>query len=122
LFPRGSDKAGDLGRATRGVAKGFLAKTYLTIATGAQTAGSITVRGGQDNNLYTYNKQVVAGLEGVDAQQYFVLARDKALELIQDQEFNLFADWKAMWHRDNRNKEEHMWMVQSLAGSSFINN
>lgn len=122
LFPRGSDQAGDLGRATRGAAKAFLAKAYLTIASAAQNSGTITVRGGQDNNLYTYNKQVVEGFESVNAQEYFVLARDKALELIQDQEFNLFADWKSMWHRDNRNKEEHIWMVQSMAGTSFINN
>ena len=122
LFPRGHAKAGEAGRVTQGLAKAFLAKTYLTIASGALSGVNISVRGGQDNNYYTHTKNVVAGHEGVDAQQYFALARDKALEVIQSGEYSLFTSWKALWQKEQRNKQEHMWMVQSLSGSAFINN
>lgn len=122
LFPRGHAKAGELGRATRGLAKAFLAKAYLTMASGAAVGGTITVRGGQDNNLYDYPKTVVAGLEEVNAQTYFELARDKALEVIQSGEYNLFTSWRDMWNKASRNKQEHMWEVQSLSGTAFINN
>ncbi len=122
LFPLGHEKAGELGRATQGLAKAFLAKAYLTMASGAVTGGNITVRGGQNNNLYDYPKNVVAGLEGVDAQAYFALARDKAMEVIQSHEYSLFTSWKDLWNKANRNKQEHMWEVQSLAGTAFINN
>lgn len=122
LFPRGDSKAGELGRATRGLAKAFLAKTYLTIASGALSAVNITVRGGEDNNYYTHSKTVVAGLEDVDAQEYFTLARDKAMEVIESEEYALFPNWQDIWKKENRNKQEHMWMVQSLASSDFTNN
>jgi len=121
LFPVGHAKAGDLGRATSGVAKGFLAKTYLTMASGSLPAATVTVRGGLDNGYYTYTKNVVAGLEGLDSRAYFTLARDKALEVINSHEYTLFVNFKDIWTKANRNKQEHMWELQSLAGSLFEN-
>lgn len=121
LLPVGHAKAGEAGRATRGLAKGFLAKTYLTMASGA-VSGTINVRGGQDNGTYTYTKNIVAGLEGLDSKKYFELARDKAMELITSAEYSLFTSWKDLWSKAGRNKQEHMWELQSQAGTSFVNN
>ncbi|MBO9633637.1 MAG: RagB/SusD family nutrient uptake outer membrane protein [Chitinophagaceae bacterium] len=121
LYPMGDAKAGELGRATRGLAKGMLAKTYLTMASGAAT-GNVSVRGGQDNGYYTYPKTVVAGYQNIDSKKYFELARDKALELITDNEFALYDSWKELWAKTSRNKKEQMWEVQSMTGTAFVNN
>lgn len=121
LFPAGHPKAGELGRATRGLAKGMLAKTYLTMASGAAT-GNVSVRGGQDNGYYTYAKTVVAGHENINSKQYAELARDKAMELINDNEYALYDSWKELWAKGSRNRKEHMWEVQSMTGTAFMNN
>lgn len=123
LLPEGNPKSGEPGRVKRGVAKAFLAKTYLTMASGSLSGAQISVRGGQDNNLYTYTKSVVAGLEGLDSRTYFELARDKAVELLGDNEYSLFtASWKDIWKKENRNKGENMWELQSLAGTDLFTN
>lgn len=122
LLPKGHSKAGELGRATRGLAKGMLAKVYLTMASGSLSGADVTVRGGTDNGYYTYAKDVVAGLESVDSKAYYTLARDKALEVIASNEYPLFTSWKEMWSKAGRNQKEFMWEVQSMAGTPFINN
>jgi len=120
LLPANNINAGEIGRVTKGVAKGFLAKTYLTMASGAST-GNVFVRGGTDNGTYTYPKTVVAGLESIVSKDYFILARDKALEVIASGEYSLFANWTDIWTKANRNKTEHMWELQSLSGTLFVN-
>ena len=120
LLPTSDTKSGEPGRVTRSVAKGFLAKTYLTIASGAAT-GNVSVRGGKDNGMYTYPKTVVAGLENISSKDYYILARDKALEVIASNEYSMFANWTDMWSKAGRNKTEHMWELQALGGSSFVN-
>jgi len=122
LFPAGHPKAGEPGRATSGLAKGMLAKVYLTMASGSLAGANVSVRGGTDNGYYTHAKTIVAGLEGLDSKQYFGLARDKALELINLNQYSLFSSWKTMWSKAGRNTQEHMWELQSLAGTSFVNN
>ncbi len=122
LFPASHPKAGEPGRATSGLAKGMLAKVYLTMASGSLAGANVSVRGGTDNGYYTHAKTVVAGLEGLDSKQYFGLARDKALELINLNQYSLFSSWKTMWSKAGRNTQEHMWELQSLAGTSFVNN
>ncbi|WP_017259766.1 RagB/SusD family nutrient uptake outer membrane protein [Pedobacter arcticus] len=121
LLPYGHPKAGDAGRVNQGVAKSFLAKTYLTMASGAST-GNIMVRGGTDNGYYTYTKDVVKGLEGLDAKAYYTLARDKAQEVISSNLYELTPNWKDLWSIAGRNSKEQMWEIQSLAGTEFINN
>lgn len=121
LFPVGHAKAGEVGRVNQGVAKAFLAKTYLTMASGAAT-GNITVRGGTDNGYYTYAKTVVAGHEGIDSKAYYTLARDKAQEVISSTAYALTPSWKDLWSIAGRNNKEQMWELQSLAGTDFINN
>lgn len=122
LFPRGDARVGEAGRVTRGVAKAFLAKTYLTMASGALSGAQLTVRGGRDNGYYTYEKQVVSGLEGLDSKAYFELARDKAAEVIASGNYTLFENWTDIWTIPSRNQKENMWQLQSLAGTVFENN
>lgn len=122
LFPAGHTKAGEPGHATRGLAKGLLAKTYLTMASGSLAGANVVVRGGTDNGYYTHAKNVVAGLEGLDSKLYFELARDKAMEVISSGEYSLFTSWKEVWSKAGRNKQENMWQLQSLAGTQFVNN
>jgi hypothetical protein len=121
LFPLGHAKAGEAGRVNQGVAKAFLAKTYLTMASGAAT-GNVIVRGGMDNGYYTYAKTVVAGHEGIDSKAYYLLARDKAAEVIASNLYVLTPSWKDLWSIGGRNNKEQMWELQSLAGTAFINN
>jgi hypothetical protein len=120
LLPAADAKSGEPGRVTRSVAKGFLAKTYLTMASGAST-GNVSVRGGTDNGVYTYPKTVVAGLENISSKDYYTLARDKALEVIASNEYSMFTNWTDMWSKAGRNKTEHMWELQALGGSTFVN-
>ncbi|RZK43989.1 MAG: RagB/SusD family nutrient uptake outer membrane protein [Pedobacter sp.] len=122
LFPYGDAKSGEAGRVNQSVAKAFLAKTYLTMASGALPNVNISVRGGTDNGVYTYPKTVVAGLEGLDSKAYYTLARDKALEVINSNLHTLTPSWKDLWSIAGRNNKEQMWMLQSLAGSAFMNN
>lgn len=122
LFPLGDARSGEAGRVNQGVAKAFLAKAYLTMASGALPNANLTVRGGKDNGVYTYAKNVVAGLEGLDSKAYYTLARDKALEVINSNLYTLTPDWKTLWSKAGRNNKEQMWMLQSLAGTAFMNN
>ncbi|SFH11770.1 RagB/SusD family nutrient uptake outer membrane protein [Pedobacter insulae] len=121
LLPYGHANAGEPGRVNQGVAKAFLAKTYLTMASGA-SSGNVTVRGGVDNGYYTYAKDVVKGLEGLDPKAYYTLARDKAQEVISSNLYVLTPNWVDLWSIAGRNSKEQMWEIQSLAGSAFINN
>jgi homoserine dehydrogenase len=98
-----------------------LAKTYLTMASGAAT-GNVIVRGGMDNGFYTYAKNVVAGHETIDSKAYYTLARDKAAEVIASNLYALTPSWKDLWSIAGRNNKEQMWELQSLAGTAFINN
>lgn len=122
LFPFGHPKAGDPGHATKGLASSLLAKAYLTMASGSLASGNVIVRGGTDNGNYTHAKTVVAGLEGLDSKAYFQLARDKAKEVIDSREYSLFPNWKDIWSKAGRNKQENMWQLQSMAGTPFVNN
>lgn len=121
LLPLGNAKAGEAGRVNQGVAKAFLAKTYLTMASGAAT-GNVIVRGGTDNGYYTYAKNVVAGHAGIDSKAYYTLARDKAAEIISSNTYTLTPSWKDLWSIAGRNNKEQMWELQSLAGTAFVNN
>jgi hypothetical protein len=121
LFPAGHSKAGEPGHATRGLAKSLLAKVYLTMASGSLANANVIVRGGTDNGYYTHAKQVVAGLDGLDSKAYFQAAADKAMEVITSREYSLFANWKDIWSKAGRNKQENMWQLQSVAGTAFVN-
>jgi hypothetical protein len=123
------------GRVSRGAAKALLAKVYLTMASGALQGAQITVKGGparvKQGDVWvpiplpmakTYTKDVVRGHEGMDATKYFALARDKAWELINDGEYDIFPNYNDIWQISNRNKGEHIWMLQAKSGDEKFGN
>lgn len=120
LYPAGDSRSGEAGRATQGLAKAFLAKTYLTMASGA-LSGNIAVVGGTDNASHTYAKNVVAGYESFNSTAYYQLAKDKALEVISSGQYSLFSNWIDIWSIANRNGKEFLWEIQSSFGTSFVN-
>src|SRR6201985_1524997 len=97
LFPAADSRSGEKGRVTREVASAFLAKAYLTMASGSLKGASLTVRGGQDNAQHTYTKDVVAGYESFDSKTYFDSARMKSLEILQSGQYSLFTNFMDLW-------------------------
>lgn len=124
------------GRPGHGAASLLLAKTYLTMASGAAPAGTeVTVLGGaaftEENGVrvkvsrpaaITHHKEVVAGYEDIDSQEYFQLARDKAYELMQSNEYELFPTWSDIWKIENRNTKEHVFSLQSISANTLLGN
>ncbi|QNE42317.1 RagB/SusD family nutrient uptake outer membrane protein (plasmid) [Hymenobacter sp. NBH84] len=122
------------GRPSKGAASSLLAKVYLTMASGALPGGQVTVMGGKAFQLVdgekvllnpqpiTHNKAVVAGLEGLNAAEYFKLARDKAQEVMNSGEYYLFPSHAEVWTVGNRNRGEHIWSVQSLSENPDFGN
>lgn len=125
-----------LGRPASGAASLLLAKTYLTMASGAAPAGTeVTVMGGvaftEENGVrvkiskpksITHHKEVVAGYQDINSQEYFKLARDKANEVIQSGEYDLFNKWKEIWKIENRNTREHVFSLQSISADALLGN
>jgi hypothetical protein len=120
LFPASDTRSGEKGRVTRGVASAFLAKAYLTMASGSLKGASLTVRGGQDNAQYTYAKDVVAGYENFDSRAYFDSARAKSLEVLHSGEYSLFPNFMDIWQQGNKNMKEHMWEIQAQTGNDNL--
>lgn len=120
LFPASDSRSGEKGRVTRGVASAFLAKAYLTMASGSLKGVSLSVRGGSDNAAYSYPKDVVAGYEGFDSRAYFDSARMKSLEVLQSGEYSLFPNFMDVWQIAGRNQKEHMWEIQAQAGNDNL--
>jgi hypothetical protein len=112
--------AGPTGSVTLGAAKALLAKVYLTMASGAAT-GSVTIRGGADNQYYTYNKDVVSGYENMDSKTLFTKARDKAQEVISSGDYSLMPTYMELWGRANKNNPESIWELQTQDNSDYGN-
>lgn len=125
-----------LGRPGCGAASLLLAKTYLTMASGAAPAGTeVTVMGGvaftEENGVrvkiskpksITHHKEVVAGYQDINSLEYFKLARDKANEVIQSGEYDLFKKWSDIWKIENRNTREHVFSLQSISADALLGN
>lgn len=125
-----------LGRPGCGAASLLLAKAYLTMASGAAPAGTeVTVMGGiaftEENGVrvkiskpksITHHKEVVAGYQDINSQEYFQLARDKANDVIQSGEYDLFNKWKEIWKIENRNTREHVFSLQSISADALLGN
>ena len=120
LFPASDSRSGEKGRVTKGVASAFLAKAYLTMASGSLKGASLTVRGGQDNAQYTYAKDVVAGYENFDSRAYFDSARAKSLEVLKSGEYSLFPNFMDIWQIGSRNQKEFMWEIQAQTGNDNL--
>jgi hypothetical protein len=120
LFLSSDSRSGEKGRVTKGVARAYLAKTYLTMASGSLKDATVTVRGGKDNGYYSYNKDVVAGYEGFDSKLYFDSARMECLKIIKEGEYSLFPHFMDLWQIANRNRQEWMWEIQALQGNENV--
>jgi starch-binding outer membrane protein, SusD/RagB family len=118
LYPSGDQRTGEPGRVSREVASAYLAKVYLTIGSGSLTGANITVNTGKPTEwaAYTFAKNVVAGLEGVNSQLYYDSARIKCEEVIGTNKFGLFPAFMDVWKIANRNKGENMLMANARAG------
>ena len=130
LYPR-SNSAYKIGQISKGGASALLAKVYVTMASGALANAQVTVKGGKAllsdgktskpaPEALTLTKKQVAGLESINAAEYFKLARDKAKEVMDSKEFALFSSYDELWSISNRNRGEHIFMVQALNGSSAL--
>src|SRR5690606_21909161 len=105
------------GHPSRGAAKALLAKVYNTIGSASMPAGSkISVMGGpaffyNDDNVkvrisyptrQVFDKELVAGYESFDSKEYYRLGMDKAMELINDGDFDLFPTQQELWSPANK--------------------
>jgi len=122
------------GHPSKGAASSLLAKTYITMASGSLASGQVTVMGGPalrvsgtkrfllDAKPLTHTKAVVAGLEGLNSAEYFKLARDKAQEVMNSGDYQLFGSHAQTWSVTNQNKGEHIWSLQTVSNDPLYGN
>ena len=125
------------GHISRGAAKALLAKVYCTIGSASMAAGTkISVMGGpaahfdDDANKVripypaklTFDKEQVAGYESFDSKEYYKLAMDKAKELINLGDFDLFPSQQELWSPASKNGKEFIFSLQTLAGNESYSN
>ena len=128
LMPR-TDSEYQKGHVCRGTAKALLAKVYATIGSASMPTGRITVKGGPGSTTnpdgttsrlmpvpLTHEKDLVAGYEDFDSQEYYKLARDKAWEVIQDNEFQLASSQEELWSNAYKNGPEFQFCLQTING------
>lgn len=125
-----------MGRPGKGAASLLLAKVYVTIGSGSAPAGTqVTVLGGpavkKENGTtvkiskpvpITHSKIVVEGYEVFDSKEYFRLAREKALEVINSGEYDLFPTYSDIWKFANKNTVEHVFSLQSVPIDEVLSN
>jgi hypothetical protein len=134
LTPR-NDPAYEKGHVCRGSAKALLAKVYATIGSASMKSGKIVVKGGPGSvtnpdgttsrlmpTPIDHEKSQVAGYEGFDSQEYYRLARDKALEVIQEGEFSLAASQEELWSAAYKNGPEFIFCLQTINGKGSLYN
>lgn len=125
------------GHVSRGAAKALLAKVYCTIGSASMPAGNrISVMGGpafyydDDENKVYYpypakveiEKEQVAGYEAFDSDEYYRLAMEKAKELIDLGDFDLYDSQEQLWAPASKNGKEFIFSLQTLAGDEALSN
>lgn len=135
LMPR-TDSEYKQGHVCRGSAKALLAKVYATIASASMKSGQITVKGGPGKKTnpdgttsrlmpvpITHQKNLVAGYEEFDSQEYYRLAKEKAGEVIAEKEFSLAPDQETLWSAGYKNGPEFQFCLQTVSsdGTLFYN-
>ncbi len=133
LTYKNTDKNFSLGHASAGAAASLLAKVYLTMASGAVPTGEkVIVRGGKaydivnGEKVYTspvaieHTKIQLDGYDKIDYKKYFILARDKAKQ-VMDGEYGSYGllDYNGLWTIANRNKTEHIWSLQTISDNEI---
>lgn len=128
LLPR-TDEAFKKGHVCRATAKALLAKVYATIGSASMKSGQVTVKGGPGSKVnpdgttsrlmpvaITHSKNVVAGYEEFDSQEYYRLAKEKAGEVINSGEVSLASSQKELWSPAYKNGPELLFCLQTMAG------
>ena len=125
------------GHASRGAAKALLAKIYCTIGSASMPAGTqVSVMGGvpvyldDDGNRVrvpypsrqTFSKDLVAGYEAFDSKEYYRLGMEKAKELIDLGDFDLYASQQELWAPASKNGKEFIFSLQTIAGDDALSN
>jgi len=125
------------GHPSSGAAKALLAKVYCTIGSASMPTGNqVSVMGGipsyldDDGNTVrvsypskqTFSKDQVAGYEGFDSQEYYRLGMEKAKELIDLGDFDLFASQQELWAPASKNGKEFIFSLQTIAGNEALSN
>lgn len=133
LMYKNTDKNFSLGHASAGAAASLLAKVYVTMASGAVPTGEkVIVRGGKayevvnGEKVYTspvaieHTKTQLEGYDKIDYKKYFLLARDKARQVI-DGDYGSYGllPYKELWAMANRNKTEHIWSLQTISDNEI---
>lgn len=131
------DPAWKPGHPSRGAAKALLAKVYCTIGAASMPAGaSVSVMEGvpfyldDDGNKVrvpypakqTFAKEQVAGYESFDSKEYYRLGMEKAKELIDLGDFDLYASQAELWAPGSKNGKEFIFTLQTIAGNATLSN
>lgn len=135
LYHRDSAKF-QLGHVSAASAAGLLAKVYATMASAAMPAGTqIVVRTGEpfeevDGVNYhkgltnfTFNKNVVAGYENMDAMELYQKSAYWAKRVI-DGDFGQHSllPYEQLWKRSSNNEPEFMFSLQAVNGMEVYSN
>lgn len=126
----------EIGHVSRGAAKALLAKVYATIGSASMSSGQISVMGGPGHKFdddgkkiylpvpqkLTFEKEQVAGYEDFDSKEYYKLAMDKAMEVIESGDFYLYPSQQELWAVSSRNKGEFIFTLQTCPGSTETSN
>lgn len=120
LFPYLDARSGGIGHVTKDVATAYLAKTYATIASGALSGITINVLTSQKKDgvitkpygKYPFQKVVVTGLEGINSEEYYKLARDESAKVIANSGRTLFPGYMDNFKLANRHLNENMLMAE----------
>ncbi len=125
------------GHVSRGAAKALLAKVYCTIGSASMPTGNqVTVMGGiphyfDDNGnkirvayptAQVFNKTQVAGYESFDSKEYYRLGMEKAKELIDLNDFQLYESQSQLWAPSSKNGKEFIFTLQTVAGNASLSN
>lgn len=125
------------GHPSSGAAKALLAKVYCTIGSASMPTGSqISVMGGlafyydDENNKVlvpypskqNFAKNQVAGYESFDSKEYYRLGMEKAKELIESNQFELYGSQAELWSPSSKNGAEFIFTLQTIAGNATLSN
>lgn len=128
-----NDSEYEKGHVCRGTAKALLAKVYATIGSASMKEGIVTVKGGPGSIVnpdgttsrlmpipIAHKKNLVAGYESFDSQEYYRLAKEKAAEVIAEGEFHLASSHQELWQAANKNGSEFQFSLQTVASDGTL--
>ena len=132
LCHKNNDSGFEKGMISAGAAAGLKVKVLCTIAAGAMPAGTeLWVPGGvafikngtdkayTDPQKLTHQKEVVAGLENVDAKEYYKQAYELAEKIMNGEWGNYsLVPYENLWGKDNAYGPEQMWSYRGTTADT----